>query len=321
MNICRSIEHHALKYPQKTALIYCDVSISYSELNKSVNKVANGLRSLGIKKSDKVAIMLPNIPEFIYLFYACQKLNVTAVTINTMYKGNEVLHILKDSEAKAIVCLTNFAPSINEILPDLPNLKHIITTGERTILFADPKGTLYLQIVLKKTTTRNIDDLYKQIGNAITECLKQLGINGVWYSHRGGIRLNNGRKIGGIIIYEIEDVYIVYSVIFTSNIDFSNYLSAVWVPPEVRDKVVEPISSIEEQLGRKVNEDELIKRVIAVFEKRLNITLINGKMTREEHFGYEKQRALASKVIKKKRIRVSMFQKILGLFIKKGKTS
>ncbi len=321
MNIARSLEHYAKEYPHKKALVYGDVSISYSELNRSVNKVANGLRSLGIEKNDKVAIMLPNIPEFVYLFYACQKLNVTAVTVNTMYKGNEVCHILKDSGAKAITCLANFVPAINELLPELPDMKHIITTGERTISFADPDGTLYIQAVIKRKTTHNINDLYKQIGNAVTDCLKQLGIKGVWYSHRGGIRLNDGRKIGGVIIYEIEDVYIVNSMIFTSNVDFNNYLSSVWVPPEVRDKAVEPISSIEEQLGGKINEEELFEIIVSVFEKKMGIDLVKGKMTREEYFGYEKQKALASKQKKAESTGCPLLRRILSLFIKKGKTS
>ena len=82
--------------------------------------------------------MLPNIPEFVYTFLACQKLGSVAVPFNTMYKGGEIFFILKDCGAKAIISLSSAVPLINEIKADLPNLEHIITIRERNLTFADP---------------------------------------------------------------------------------------------------------------------------------------------------------------------------------------
>ena len=134
ISIGRTLEEGAKKFRKKVALHFEGKEISYEQLNENVNKLANGLKSLGIEKGDRVAIMLPNIPEFVYSFYAIQKLGAIAVPFNTMYKGREVSHILNDSGAKAIIALTNFAPLINEIKPDIPSLEHIILTGERTLL-------------------------------------------------------------------------------------------------------------------------------------------------------------------------------------------
>ena len=109
------------KYKRKEALHYEGKTISYRELDENANKVANALTDLGIKPHDRVALMLPNTPDFVYSFLGIQKLGGVAVPFNTMYKGREITHILNDSGAKAIICLTNFANLINEIREDVPS--------------------------------------------------------------------------------------------------------------------------------------------------------------------------------------------------------
>ncbi|NVM57816.1 MAG: AMP-binding protein, partial [Desulfobacterales bacterium] len=61
------------------ALHFDAESITYRELNLRANRVANGLRGLGVVKGDRVAIMLPNIPEFVYAFLGTLKLGAVAV--------------------------------------------------------------------------------------------------------------------------------------------------------------------------------------------------------------------------------------------------
>lgn len=314
MNICKSIEYYADHYPNQEALVFEGEYISYSILNKQINRAANGLKSVGVNKNDSVAIMLPNIPEFIYLFYACQKIGAIAVTVNTMYKGNEVKHILKDSNAKVIICLTNFIPSINEIRSDLPCLKHVITFGERTISFADPEGTLFIQQILNKKEKYDIDLLYRKIGSVLVESMKFIGVEDVWYSHRGGLRLKDGRKIGGVMIYEVDDILIVNSVIFMAPVNFNDMLSVLLISQEVRGKVIEPIASVKELLGDDFIYEKLIGVIIEKIQSKFDVSLINGKLTREERFSYEKQLSL---VRKKRYKRISLWQKVKCCFLKK----
>lgn len=318
MNLYKSIEHHSEKLSDNNAIVFEGQRISYAELDKSVNKVACGLKSLGILEHDRVAIMLPNIPEFIYLFYACQKIGAIAVTVNIMYKGNEVKHILKDSGAKAIACLTNSLATINEIIPDLPKLEHVIITGERTITFADPQGTVYLQSVLKKSEYKDLDVLYRFLGESIVDTLKKLGINDVWYKHRGGVRHKDGGKIAGVLIYEIDDLYIANILVFTSEINFDDFLSVVWVPSEIRDKVTEPITPINSLISQEFNINGFIQNFISVIENKAGVNFIEGKMSREEHFAYEKQKALCKKIIKKNSNSKNFMSGIISTLFRKG---
>ena len=316
MNLSQIVEHWAKERAKDTALVYEGREISFRDLNRSINRVANGLNSLGIEKEDRVAIMLPNIPEFVYTFYACQKLGAAAVPFNTMYKGREISHILKDSGAKAIVCLTNFVPLINEIKSELPDLEHIITTGERTLTLADPQSTVFIQFVLMKNIFDSLDDAYRRIGESITEGIQSLGIKGVWYRHRGSLRIG-GRKLAGFFISQVEDVYIINMLCFTSKFEPTDFFNVIWVPPEVKDKILEPLTSLEEELGKKPDDEELRNAIVVSIEKGFNVVLKQGEMTREEKFGYVKQRSLVFKGVKRaSESKKSVFSKVKGLFSK-----
>jgi long-chain acyl-CoA synthetase len=316
MHLGQIVENQVKERAKEAALIYEGREISFGELNKAVNKVANGLQNLGIQRDDRVAIMLPNIPEFVYTFYACQKLGAVAVPFNTMYKGKEISHILLDSGAKAIVCLTNFVPLINEIRSELPDLEHILTTGERTLTFADPESTIFVQAVLSKNLFTDLDDAYRKTGEAMAEGLLQLDLSGVWYRHRGSLRIG-GKKLSGFLISEVEDAYVINVICFKGKFDASDFFAAIWIPPEVKDKILEPLTSLREELGKDFSDDELKNALVSGLEKSFNVKLSEGSMTREETFGYEKQRSLAFKGVKRPASkRKSIFKKLSGMFSK-----
>ncbi|MCK4352946.1 AMP-binding protein [candidate division WOR-3 bacterium] len=294
MTLGEILEKRVKECPEKTALFFEGKKINYREVNQNVNRLANGLMNLGIGRGDKVAIMLPNIPEFVYSFFAIQKLSAVAVPFNTMYKGGEVLHILKDSNAKAVIALTNFAPLINEIKPELPSLQHIILTGERNLTFADPESNMFVQLVLSQETLPDLDSAYHKVGFLLTNVFKNFGIEDVWYKHRGSIRVR-GKKIAGFLFQEIEDTIIVTIVCFLRSFIVDEFLKVIWVPPEIRDKVVEPLTSIEGETGGYPDRTEFKNAVVESIEKVFDVIIKEGKLERDELFGYQKQRSLAHK--------------------------
>ncbi|MEC4813184.1 MAG: long-chain fatty acid--CoA ligase [Scytonema sp. PMC 1069.18] len=124
MNIAHHIERGQLLFPEKTALIFENQFFTYTHLNQLVNRVANGLRGLGIRKGDRVALFLPNIPEFIISYLGILKIGAVAVSINVMLKSAEVSYILNDCGAIAII--TTEAQSEQVLEADLPELRHIL---------------------------------------------------------------------------------------------------------------------------------------------------------------------------------------------------
>jgi len=116
------------KSPDNRAVIFLDSVITYRELDEKVDRLATAFTNLGIKQGDVVAIMLPNSPQFVTVFYACQRVGIITTAINPTYKPLEVKHQLNDSRAKALVVLDSVYESPGKIL-DETGVKYLIGTN------------------------------------------------------------------------------------------------------------------------------------------------------------------------------------------------
>ena len=130
-NLGKMLEHTCRTYPERVSLIYKDTAVSYSELDRAVNAFGNRLKALGVTQGDKVAIMLPNIPEFIVSYFAILKLGAVAVTINIQSTSHELLYLLDNCDATACITVPSSAKRFKEIREGLPRFEHLITTDER----------------------------------------------------------------------------------------------------------------------------------------------------------------------------------------------
>jgi len=126
------LEKNVLRIPDRTAVIdgMTGEAITFTVLNEKANAMANALQSLGIKEGDRVAIYLPNIPEFIVAFFANSKLGAITVPFNTMFKKLEIDYILNNSGAKCLFgAADETAESIIPIWEQISSLEHIISVG------------------------------------------------------------------------------------------------------------------------------------------------------------------------------------------------
>lgn len=130
MNIAHNVERGQRFFPDKAALIFEGKSFTYKELDKLANCVANGLQGLGIERGERVALFLPNIPEFVISYLGILKIGAVAVSLNVMLKSDEVKFILNDCSAKALITTESLSENVPNAC-DLPNLKHILfATGK-----------------------------------------------------------------------------------------------------------------------------------------------------------------------------------------------
>ncbi|TAK34143.1 MAG: hypothetical protein EPO21_10570 [Chloroflexota bacterium] len=129
MNLASYLERNAARTPDKVALIFKDQLHSYRDYNEQVSRMANGLRKLGIQRGDRVAIMLPNCPEFLFTLYGTFKLGAIAVGINVLFKSEETRYILDNSQASAIVISSALLPVVQAARDRLPDLRHVIVVG------------------------------------------------------------------------------------------------------------------------------------------------------------------------------------------------
>ncbi len=103
MNISELLARNARKFPKKEAFVSNNKRYTYLEVEVKVNKLANSLRQHGIEKGDKVIIFTPNTMDFIYPYFAVQRLGAIVVPINARLATEELRYILEHSEAKAFI--------------------------------------------------------------------------------------------------------------------------------------------------------------------------------------------------------------------------
>lgn len=103
MNVSQNVERGSRYFPEQIAIRFEGRSISYRQLDRQVNRLANVLLHLGIGRGDRVALFLPNIPEFIISYHAAQKIGAVAVSLNAMLKRDETRFILNDCGARILI--------------------------------------------------------------------------------------------------------------------------------------------------------------------------------------------------------------------------
>ena len=99
---------------------------SYRRLHDQVARFATALANLGVRKGDRVALMLPNSPQFVIAFFATVRLGAIVVNTNPTYTAPELQHQLADSGAETIVLLNLFLPRLRQAQATLPQLKRVI---------------------------------------------------------------------------------------------------------------------------------------------------------------------------------------------------
>ncbi len=127
--------------PRATACIFQNTKISYAQLHKSAEHLAASLRLMGINHGDRVAIMLPNIPQAMVAFWGVMKAGAVAVMINPLYMEKEIVHHIQDSDAKCLIMLDLLWPKIAPLRSSLPIKKYIVTNIAQALSF--PLNWLY----------------------------------------------------------------------------------------------------------------------------------------------------------------------------------
>ena len=124
MNLAQNLVRGRTFFPDGAAILFEGRSITYREIDDSSNRVANALVGLGINRGDRVAIYLPNIPEFAVVYYGILKAGAIAVSINSIFKQQEVAFILNDSGSRVLFTTAELAAQLEGL--DAPKLERIL---------------------------------------------------------------------------------------------------------------------------------------------------------------------------------------------------
>jgi long-chain acyl-CoA synthetase len=132
----RFLSDSAAKHPEQAAIIFgsavgsrlMDAKLTYRQLDDAVNRFAAGLQRMGVQKGDRVAIMLPNCPQFIIAAYATWRLGGVVVCCNPLYVGREVEHLVNDSGTETFVVMSSLYERVKSIRANT-GLKRVIVTN------------------------------------------------------------------------------------------------------------------------------------------------------------------------------------------------
>lgn len=139
----------SLDYATRECLAYGETRLTYGYFAKVVDRLALALAELGLKSGNRMALMLPNLPQFPIVYYALLKLGVLVVPINVLFKESDIRHVLADSGADGFIAWEGFS---HHLLPPATELKHCrlqIFLGEK-----NPPGTINLTHLIAASMQR-----------------------------------------------------------------------------------------------------------------------------------------------------------------------
>ncbi|MEY4630612.1 MAG: hypothetical protein RIQ81_732 [Pseudomonadota bacterium] len=127
--IAGTIEAACHRFAHLPAVTAMGATLTYKQLDRLANRFASFLQNkLGLKKGDRLAIMMPNVLQFPIVFLAAQKIGVVCVNTNPLYTPREMRHQFSDSGVKAIVIMDLFLDKLEEIIKET-DIKHVVSTN------------------------------------------------------------------------------------------------------------------------------------------------------------------------------------------------
>ncbi|MDM7951314.1 long-chain-fatty-acid--CoA ligase [Hydrogenophaga sp.] len=139
------MEESFQRYRQQVAYSFMGKAVRYAEVDSLSEALAAYLQGVGLARGERVALMMPNVPQYPVAVAAILRAGLVVVNVNPLYTASELEHQLRDSGAKAIVIMENFASTLEQCLSNTP-VRHVILAamGDRLGLF---KGGLVNHVV------------------------------------------------------------------------------------------------------------------------------------------------------------------------------
>ncbi|MFW6040200.1 MAG: AMP-binding protein, partial [Gemmatimonadota bacterium] len=141
-SVARALAARAAEDPDRVFLIHGDRRLTYEQVDARSSALAAALHGLGIEPDDRIALDLPNWPEFVISCFAAAKLGATIVPLNPHYTVLELQYMLRHSESAAVVSAETFAGTdylelFEGFLTSLPDLQYLVTVGPEDLWYDD----------------------------------------------------------------------------------------------------------------------------------------------------------------------------------------
>ncbi|MDZ7291722.1 MAG: AMP-binding protein [candidate division KSB1 bacterium] len=139
----------SLDYATHECIVYGETRLTYGYFSKVVDRLAVALAELGLKPGQRMALMLPNVPQFPIIYYTLLKLGVWVVPINVLFKENEIRHVMEDSGADGFVAWEGFSRHLLSAVAEAKQCRLQIFFGEKI-----PPGSIDLTQLIAASMQR-----------------------------------------------------------------------------------------------------------------------------------------------------------------------
>src|SRR5690625_925534 len=141
-SVAEVLEIQARERPDHPFIIYRDRTLTYGQLDARARALAAGLHHLGIRVGDRIALDLPNWPEFVISTFAAATLGATIVPLNPRFTHPELQFKLRHSEAAVAITVeelkgVDYLELFDGLIPTLPELQYLVTVGEEDLWYDD----------------------------------------------------------------------------------------------------------------------------------------------------------------------------------------
>ena len=130
LNLAMILEESTKARQEKPALILGENELTYAGLRDAAKSFANALAALGVERGDKVALMVPNVPQFAIAYFGVMNLGAAGVPLNVLLRGPEISYHLDDSDAVALVAWEGFLEEARKGFEDAESCENLIVVEQ-----------------------------------------------------------------------------------------------------------------------------------------------------------------------------------------------
>src|SRR5919106_5743410 len=141
-SVAQVLEERTREHADRVFLVFGDRRLTYGQVDARASAIAAALHELGVERGDRIAIDLPNWPEFVISMFAAAKVGAVMVPLNPRYTVPELQYMLRHSEATVVICAetfnnTDYLQLFEGFLTSLPDLQYLVTVGEAELWYDD----------------------------------------------------------------------------------------------------------------------------------------------------------------------------------------
>ncbi len=183
MNIGSLLTRHARYRPDHLAVVVGDHRLNWRAFNRRVNQVANVLSEMGLRKGEKIAMILPNCLELLEVYWAAAKIGAVVVPLSPLLRGQGLTTLLRDSDAVMIITYPAYIDILNPLKPELPAVsaeRYLLTDGAQVSGYQDYRELTSHADDVESDVELSADDLYNIMYSSGTTGLPK----GIMHTHR-----------------------------------------------------------------------------------------------------------------------------------------